>query len=251
MKEENIVTVTMFGKFTISYQGKKISERVAPVENQSWRMLKYILVNAGRGITMEELAQELSAEGEEAAVANNLRVRLSRMRDILGDLGLGSVKNGLILFGDGQFWVNGDYQIVTDRDKIDWCYVSMADQKTPREGKLGEYIDGLACFNGIFLENSRNSFWIGKARAHYDKVYLQLLDFCMEAMAETGDYSRADVVLNGALRLKPWELDVHDRLLRGLLKQNRIAEAATYYAKLAVLFANTELRLPEFNYFMN
>jgi thioredoxin-like negative regulator of GroEL len=69
-------------------------------------------------------------------------------------------------------------------------------------------------------------------------------------MAATGDYSQAAVVWKSALRLKPRELDVHEKLLRGMLKQNRVAEAATYYAKLAVQFANTEQRLPEFDYFM-
>jgi DNA-binding SARP family transcriptional activator len=172
------------------------------------------------------------------------------MRDILEGLGLGAVKDGLILFGDGQFWVNGDYDIVTDQEKIDRCYISMSHEETPRGEELSEYIETLLCFGGSFLEHSKASPWINEARAHYDKVYLQLLDCCMEAMAKAGDYSRADVIWNSALQLKPRELDVHERLLRGFLKENRFAEAATYYAKLAVQFANTEQRLPEFDYFM-
>ena len=251
MKDENVVTVTMFGKFTISYRGKTVSERVAPTENQSWQLIKYMLVNAGRVVTEEEIIQELGLAERASKAVNTLRVRLSRSRDILGGLGLGDAKKGLILFGDGQFWLNEEYRIVTDREKIDQCYISLSHQKAPRSEDLGKCIEGLTCFSGSFLENSKDSFWISKLRVHYDKVYLELLDFCMEAMAQTGDYSRADVVLNGVLCLKPWELDVHDRLLREVLKQNRIAEAATYYAKLAVLFANTELRLPDFKYFMN
>lgn len=251
MKKEKVVTVSMFGKFTISYREKKISESVRSVENQSWQLIKYMLVNADRVISAEEIAQELALAGRVTDTANTLRVRLSRSRDILEDIGLGSFKEGLILFGDGQFWVNKDYRIESDQKKIDQCYFSMLTQKTPRREDLDKCIEGLDCFRGSYLENSRSIPWISGARAHYDKVYLQLLDYCMDAMAEMGDYTHADDVWNSALRVKPREPDVHERLLRGLISHNRIAEAATYYAKLAVLFANAGLILPEFNSLIN
>ena len=251
MGGENVVMVTIFGKFTVSYRDEKISERVAPVENQSWQLLKYLLVNAGRVVTTKEITRELTLTGREDDVLNTLRVRLRRSRILLEGIGLGSAKSGLIMYGDGQFWINRDYRIETDQQKIDQCYISMADQKTPRSGRLDEYMEGLACFGGHYLENSRNSPWISEARAHYDKVYLQLLDRCMETMAETGDFSRVDAVWNSALRIKPRELAVHEKLLRGLIHQNRIAQAATYYSKLAVQLANTGLELPEFTCLMN
>lgn len=247
MREENVVTVTIFGTFTVSYQGKRISERIASVENQSWQMLKYLLVNAGRAVAAEEVTRELGLTGREDDVLNTLRVRLRRSRILLEELGLGSARDGLILYGDGQFWVNGDYRIDTDQQRIDRCYLSMAAQV----GGLEEYIEGLTCFGGSFLENSKASPWISEARAHYDKVYLQLLERCMEAMAQAEDFTRADAVWNSALRLKPRELAVHEKLLRGLLRKNRFAEAATYYSKLAVQLANTELKLPEFTCLMS
>ena len=170
---------------------------------------------------------------------------------MLADLGLDSAKEGLIMYGDGQFWVNGDYRIVTDQQQIDRCYISMSALEGPKREELDGYIEGLACFGGSYLENSRRTPWVAEARAHYDKVYLRLLDCCMATMAEAGDYTRADVVWNSALRLKPRDLELHERLLRGLLEQKRIAEAATYYSKLAVQLANTEVKLPEFNALMN
>ena len=82
-------------------------------------------------------------------------------------------------------------------------------------------------------------------------VYEESLNHCMEMMEITGDYTRADAVWNSVLRIRPRELAVHEKLLRGLLRENRVAEAATYYSKLAVQLANTELELPEFECLMH
>lgn len=248
--EKNAVNVKMLGAFSVGYNKKKVSENVMLVENTSWQLIKYLLVNSGRTVTMDELKKKLSFSGRIDNIENTIRVRLRRSRQILEAVGLGSPRDGLILYANDQFWINPVFIIKSDVQKIDSCYMSVVAMGAQNGGGLSECVEGLTCYTGKYMENSRPSGWVIKAREYYSNVYIELWKRCIELMRATGDYSKAAAVWQNTLKMMPQQTELHIKFLKGLLEQGLVAEAATYYSKLAIVLSNTEQQPPDFNSLM-
>lgn len=248
--ERNTVQITTFGIFSLKYGGKIVSERQSPTESQSWQLLKYLVIHAGRVIGMEELTRELSFSGRVTDAGNTLRVRLRRTRSLLEPLGLGGAKDGLILYGDDRYWINPAYTITTDQQEIDRLALPALARLAAGQGDAGECAGAMCAFGGHYLEHSRNSRWVERIRAHYDDLYLRLWDGCVGRMEDSGDFSPSADVWNNAIRLFPREVPRHERHLRALLRAGLLPEAATYYCRLAATLANLSTELPDFTALM-
>lgn len=242
MAEKKLINVTMFGEFSMEYDGKRIEEGLG--DSQAWQLLKYLVANAGRVVTSAELQQELTFTGKTEDLSNTIRVRLRRSRQLLEALGLEHPKNGLLLYSQDCFWLNREYALHTDRQEIDRRFEALMDGGEPYD--LSACVEALCAFSGQYLQNTKAYGWVGKMRTYYQKVYLHLWDRCISRMEETGDYAAAAKVRTNALKVMPRETGRHLALICGLLKHSHIAGAATYYSKLTMVLIGTGIEIPDF-----
>ncbi len=232
-RKTSTVSVDFFGNFAVKYKGKRVFERTSGAENQSWQLLKYMLVNAERVVSSQELFEELAFAGRVSDEQNTLRVRLRRSRMLLAPLGLSSHIDGLLLYRNDRFWINNDYTIASDRRTIDLAYMLSMSANVDSAELLHECVSALGCFKGRYLAGSVSSAWIERSRQHYDEVFVVLLERCVKLMDSSGDWSSASTLWQSALRMLPHEAQLHSKLLQSLVRAGMSAEASNYYSKLS------------------
>ena len=248
MMNRGQVKVTLFGRFTISYGGKTISEPLGNLSHQSWLLLKYLIVNAKRVVPLDELEQELTLR-EEGNTDNTIRVRLRRGREILAPLGLSDSRQGLLLYARGLYSINDDYMLETDQREFDDCFAMAFDETDPHQA-LDACVKGLQSMNGSFLQYSDNSSWVVKVREQYDSMYGQLLSQYLELMKETKNYSHSKEIFERALLIRPKDTALHDSIIATLSAEQRLREAVICYSKMAAHYICADIPLPDFESYL-
>lgn len=250
MGEKQTVRISLLGTFSVSRGSLCVGEPMAGRESQSWKLLKYMCANYSRTVDVEELTRELIFAGSENNIDNTLRVRLRRARAILDRVGLGDKRNGLLLYGNGKYWINGDLEPVIDAREADGLYRRAADSTLGAEERLSACLRAIGLFGGRYLQYSEKSAYAELLREKYDAMFRALLRLVFELMRLSGDWSGVPRVCESVMRVFPDGLDVHDHVLCALIGAHMTAEAVTYYTNVAVALANTDLRLPDFGSYL-
>lgn len=240
------VIIRLLGRFSVERGGKRVSEPVGTPESQAWKLLKYVCANYARPIRTEELTRALPFPGSEANINNTVRVRLRRARALLDALGLGDSQHGLVLYGAGRFRMNPDYELRVDIGEAERLYALAGNPARPGAQRLTESLEALGLYSGRFLVLSESCGYIDAFRARYDGIYRGLLDTALGLIREYGEYERLDAVCESVLGVWPLDVDMHCAVLRAMLAEGLIGEAATYYSRAAVALANSGAALPDF-----
>jgi len=245
MKEKEVVAITMLGNCTVTYEGQTLRDVDSVRENLSWNLLEYLVWNRERSIRPEELAAAFDAPAGEMS-GNTCRVRLHRSRTLLEKVGLGHVRNGLLLYRKACISLNPQYSIESDTEQVEADYASLFDEKLSETDKLSRAMHAISQYEGKFLQNAQEQPWIVTLREHYNRLFAELAENAIRLMKKTGDYSQAEVLGRKMLLICPVNMELHLRLISALIRGKMIGEAVNQYTGLAVRLAHTDLMLPDF-----
>lgn len=208
---ERSVHVRLFGALELENHLGCVTENRSR-QSLSWLLLKYLLINPGREIDLDELVGTLwpPTEGNDEGAA---RVRLRRLREALAPLHLDG-RNGLVLFSLGKFCLNPDYEVHSDEGELlrllARIRISAPDEAEGRELCLR----ALELLRGEFLEYTGDAPWLWRYRDYYRREAAWL---CRETLERCCDREAMELLCRRAAALVPEDEELHRAIIGRLL----------------------------------
>ena len=229
--------VQMLGQFPLRYGDRTISDS----DNRSrrvWSLLAYMLYNHGRSFAQEELIHLYWSNGEKSADPGNaLKSIFHRIRTALDKLqpGLGRL---LIRRKAGRyFWINV-MPLSLDIEDFE-AHFHAAEAAGDDDVRLAEYQAALALYAGDPLPRMTDEIWTIPIVAYYHSLYTRAAAGAIELLEKQERTAEAVALCRRAIHIEPYQEDLYEHLMRGLLRTGDMKGAMSVYEEMSeLLFAH-------------
>lgn len=229
--------VQMLGQFTLRYGDRTISDS----DNRSrrvWSLLAYMLYNHGRSFAQEELIHLYWSNGEKSADPGNaLKSIFHRIRTALDKLqpGLGRL---LIRRKAGRYFWNNAMPLSLDIEDFE-AHFHAAEAAGDDDVRLAEYQAALALYAGDPLPRMTDEIWTIPIVAYYHSLYTRAAAGAIELLEKQERTAEAVALCRRAIHIEPYQEDLYEHLMRGLLRTGDMKGAMSVYEEMSeLLFAH-------------
>ena len=229
--------VQMLGQFTLRYGDRTISDS-DDRSRRVWSLLAYMLYNHGRSFAQEELIHLYWSNGEKSADPGNaLKSIFHRIRTALDKLqpGLGRL---LIRRKAGRYFWNNVMPLSLDTEDFE-AHFHAAEAAGDDDVRLAEYQAALALYAGDPLPRMTDEIWTIPIVAYYHSLYTRAAASAIELLEKQERTAEAVALCRRAIHIEPYQEDLYEHLMRGLLRTGDMKGAMSVYEEMSEqLFAH-------------
>lgn len=229
--------VQMLGQFTLRYGDRTISDS-DDRSRRVWSLLAYMLYNHGRSFAQEELIHLYWSNGEKSADPGNaLKSIFHRIRTALDKLqpGLGRL---LIRRKAGRYFWNNVIPLSLDIEDFE-AHFHAAETAEDDDVRLAEYQAALALYAGDPLPRITDEIWTIPIVAYYHSLYTRAAAGAIELLEKQERTAEAVALCRRAIHIEPYQEDLYEHLMRGLLRTGDMKDAMSVYEEMSeLLFAH-------------
>lgn len=229
--------VQMLGQFTLRYGDRSISDS-DDRSRRVWSLLAYMLYNHGRSFAQEELIHLYWSNGEKSADPGNaLKSIFHRIRTALDKLqpGLGRL---LIRRKAGRYFWNNAMPLSLDIEDFE-AHFHAAEAAGDDDVRLAEYQAALALYAGDPLPRMTDEIWTIPIVAYYHSLYTRAAAGAIELLEKQERTAEAVALCRRAIHIEPYQEDLYEHLMRGLLRTGDMKGAMSVYEEMSeLLFAH-------------
>ena len=229
--------VQMLGQFTLQYGNRTISDS-DDRSRRVWSLLAYMLYNHGRSFSQEELIRLYWSSGEKSADPGNaLKSIFHRIRTTLDRLqpGLGRL---LIRRKAGRYFWNSALPLSLDIEDFE-AHFHAAEAAGVDDVRLAEYQAALALYAGDPLPRMTDELWTIPIVACYHSLYTRAAAGAIELLEKQERTAEAVALCRQAIHIEPYQEDLYEHLMRGLLRTGDMKGAMSVYEEMSeLLFAH-------------
>lgn len=229
--------VQMLGQFTLRYGDHTISDS-DDRSRRVWSLLAYMLYNHGRSFAQEELIHLYWSNGEKSADPGNaLKSIFHRIRTALDKLqpGLGRL---LIRRKAGRYFWNNVIPLSLDIEDFE-AHFHAAEAAEDDDVRLAEYQAALALYTGDPLPRMTDEIWTIPIVAYYHSLYTRAAAGAIELLEKQERTAEAVALCRRAIHIEPYQEDLYEHLMRGLLRTGDMKGAMSVYEEMSeLLFAH-------------
>lgn len=229
--------VQMLGQFTLRYGDRTISDS-DDRSRRVWSLLAYMLYNHGRSFAQEELIHLYWSNGEKSADPGNaLKSIFHRIRTALDKLqpGLGRL---LIRRKAGRYFWNNAMPLSLDIADFE-AHFHAAEAAGDDDVRLAEYQAALALYAGDPLPRMTDEIWTIPIVAYYHSLYTRAAAGAIELLEKQERTAEAVALCRRAIHIEPYQEDLYEHLMRGLLRTGDMKGAMSVYEEMSEqLFAH-------------
>lgn len=229
--------VQMLGQFTLRYGDRTISDS-DDRSRRVWSLLAYMLYNHGRSFAQEELIHLYWSNGEKSADPGNaLKSIFHRIRTALDKLqpGLGRL---LIRRKAGRYFWNNVMPLSLDIEHFE-AHFHAAEAAGDDDVRLAEYQAALALYAGDPLPRMTDEIWTIPIVAYYHSLYTRAAAGAIELLEKQERTAEAVALCRRAIHIEPYQEDLYEHLMRGLLRTGDMKGAMSVYEEMSeLLFAH-------------
>lgn len=229
--------VQMLGQFTLRYGDRTISDS-DDRSRRVWSLLAYMLYNHGRSFAQEELIHLYWSNGEKSADPGNaLKSIFHRIRTALDKLqpGLGRL---LIRRKAGRYFWNNVIPLSLDIEDFE-AHFHAAEAAGDDDVRLAEYQAALALYAGDPLPRMTDEIWTIPIVAYYHSLYTRAAAGAIELLEKQERTVEAVALCRRAIHIEPYQEDLYEHLMRGLLRTGDMKGAMSVYEEMSeLLFAH-------------
>ena len=225
--------VQMLGQFTLRYGDRTISDS-DDRSRQVWSLLAYMLYNHGRSFAQEELIRLYWSNGEKSADPGNaLKSLFHRIRTALDKLqpGLGRL---LIRRKAGRYFWNNVMPLSLDIEDFE-AHFHAAEAAGDDDVRLAEYQAALALYAGDPLPRMTDEIWTIPIVAYYHSLYTRAAAGAIELLEKQERTAEAVALCRRAIHIEPYQEDLYEHLMRGLLRTGDMKGAMSVYEEMSEL----------------
>ena len=229
--------VQMLGQFTLRYGDRTISDS-DDRSRRVWSLLAYMLYNHGRSFAQEELIHLYWSNSEKSADPGNaLKSIFHRIRTALDKLqpGLGRL---LIRRKAGRYFWNNAMPLSIDIEDFE-AHFHAAEAAGDDDVRLAEYQAALALYAGDPLPRMTDEIWTIPIVAYYHSLYTRAAAGAIELLEKQERTAEAVALCRRAIHIEPYQEDLYEHLMRGLLRTGDMKGAMSVYEEMSEqLFAH-------------
>ena len=229
--------VKMLGQFTLRYGDRTISDS-DDRSRRVWSLLAYMLYNHGRSFAQEELIHLYWSNNEKSADPGNaLKSIFHRIRTALDKLqpGLGRL---LIRRKAGRYFWNNAMPLSLDIEDFE-AHFHAAEAAGDDDVRLAEYQAALALYAGDPLPRMTDEIWTIPIVAYYHSLYTRAAAGAIELLEKQERTAEAVALCRRAIHIEPYQEDLYEHLMRGLLRTGDMKGAMSVYEEMSEqLFAH-------------
>ena len=229
--------VQMLGQFTLRYGDRTISDS-DDRSRRVWSLLAYMLYNHGRSFAQEELIHLYWSNSEKSADPGNaLKSIFHRIRTALDKLqpGLGRL---LIRRKAGRYFWNNVMPLSLDIADFE-AHFHAAEAAGDDDVRLAEYQAALALYAGDPLPRMTDEIWTIPIVAYYHSLYTRAAAGAIELLEKQERTAEAVALCRRAIHIEPYQEDLYEHLMRGLLRTGDMKGAMSVYEEMSEqLFAH-------------
>lgn len=229
--------VQMLGQFTLRYGDRTISDS-DDRSRRVWSLLAYMLYNHGRSFAQEELIHLYWSNGEKSADPGNaLKSIFHRIRTALDKLqpGLGRL---LVRRKAGRYFWNNAMPLSLDIEDFE-AHFHAAEAAGDDDVRLTEYQAALALYAGDPLPRMTDEIWTIPIVAYYHSLYTRAAAGAIELLEKQERTAEAVALCRRAIHIEPYQEDLYEHLMRGLLRTGDMKGAMSVYEEMSeLLFAH-------------
>ena len=229
--------VQMLGQFTLRYGDRTISDS-DDRSRRVWSLLAYMLYNHGRSFAQEELIHLYWSNGEKSADPGNaLKSIFHRIRTALDKLqpGLGRL---LIRRKAGRYFWNNAMPLSLDIEDFE-AHFHAAEAAGDDDVRLAEYQAALTLYAGDPLPRMTDEIWTIPIVAYYHSLYTRAAASAIELLEKQERTAEAVALCRQAIHIEPYQEDLYEHLMRGLLRTGDMKGAMSVYEEMSeLLFAH-------------
>lgn len=225
--------VQMLGQFTLRYGDRTISDS-DDRSRRVWSLLAYMLYNHGRSFAQEELIRLYWSNGEKSADPGNaLKSIFHRIRTALDKLqpGLGRL---LIRRKAGRYFWNNAMPLSLDIEDFE-AHFHAAEAAGYDDVRLAEYQAALALYAGDPLPRMTDEIWTIPIVAYYHSLYTRAAAGAIELLEKQERTAEAVALCRRAIHIEPYQEDLYEHLMRGLLRTGDMKGAMSVYEEMSEL----------------
>ena len=229
--------VQMLGQFTLRYGDRTISDS-DDRSRRVWSLLAYMLYNHDRSFAQEELIHLYWSNSEKSADPGNaLKSIFHRIRTALDKLqpGLGRL---LIRRKAGRYFWNNVMPLSLDIEDFE-AHFHAAEAAGDDDVRLAEYQSALALYAGDPLPRMTDEIWTIPIVAYYHSLYTRAAAGAIELLEKQERTAEAVALCRRAIHIEPYQEDLYEHLMRGLLRTGDMKGAMSVYEEMSEqLFAH-------------
>ena len=229
--------VQMLGQFTLRYGDRTISDS-DDRSRRVWSLLAYMLYNHGRSFAQEELIHLYWSNSEKSADPGNaLKSIFHRIRTALDKLqpGLGRL---LIRRKAGRYFWNNVIPLSLDIEDFE-AHFHAAEAAGDDDVRLAEYQAALTLYAGDPLPRMTDEIWTIPIVAYYHSLYTRAAAGAIELLEKQERTAEAVALCRRAIHIEPYQEDLYEHLMRGLLRTGEMKGAMSVYEEMSEqLFAH-------------
>lgn len=225
--------VQMLGQFTLRYGDRTISDS-DDRSRRVWSLLAYMLYNHGRSFAQEELIRLYWSNSEKSADPGNaLKSIFHRIRTALDKLqpGLGRL---LIRRKAGRYFWNNVMPLSLDIEDFE-AHFHAAEAAGDDDVRLTEYQAALALYAGDPLPRMTDEIWTIPIVAYYHSLYTRAAAGAIELLEKQERTAEAVALCRRAIHIEPYQEDLYEHLMRGLLRTGDMKGAMSVYEEMSEL----------------
>ena len=225
--------VQMLGQFTLRYGDRTISDS-DDRSRRVWSLLAYMLYNHGRSFAQEELIHLYWSNSEKSADPGNaLKSIFHRIRTALDKLqpGLGRL---LIRRKAGRYFWNNAMPLSLDIEDFE-AHFHAAEAAGDDDVRLAEYQAALALYAGDPLPRVTDEIWTIPIVAYYHSLYTRAAAGAIELLEKQERTAEAVALCRRAIHIEPYQEDLYEHLMRGLLRTGDMKGAMSVYEEMSEL----------------
>jgi DNA-binding SARP family transcriptional activator len=218
--------VTMFGEFSLSYNGKTINER-SRRSVKTWKLLEYILVYKDRQLPQEKLIELLWGENMTDGVGA-LKTQMHRLRNELAKL---NYPAPLVVNTHGAYAFNNEAEIETDVEQFEKV-CKLAFETSQPETRLSLARQGIGIYKGDYLPKFSSEQWVISGASFYRSLFQKLIIIGVEAAQAISSQSDVIALCERASVMLPLDTQIHKTLIRTLTEIGETQAAINHYELL-------------------
>ncbi len=230
-KSDMSLLVRCFGGLELENRHGRAAENLMR-PSHSWQLLKYLLLSRGGSVDVDELCETLWPDEVDHG-GTLMRVRLRRLREALAPLGLGGVRDGLVLYSYGKYYLNSDYELRFEEDEYKAILEKLRAMPMDEPEGLGLCCRALELQRGQYMGERNDGNWLRPMREHYRREFVYLAYNTLGRTKLLGDNRALELLCSRTVGMVPEEENLHRAVVGYLVEQRREHELIRYITRLS------------------
>ena len=220
--------IKLFGYFRMTRKGQMLDE--GSIHSTILiKLLVFMLLHRDRVLTNIELEKHLWKPQEIENPADALKNLMYRLRKVLNST---FGEKDYILTGRGTYRWNPEYTVELDTELFEKKYEKARAEDAEEAERIRYLEDAIAIYEGMFLTNIENDYWVNNQSMLYHSRYLYLMENLLKCYWEKEDYESVEKLTSRGL-----ETDAYDEMLnlykvRALMRQGKARQAEKFFYTL-------------------